>query len=128
MTLSAIIDCDPGHDDAMAILLGAHMLDLAGITTVHGNVPLSLTTLNARKVVELADITGVPIAAGMDRPLVRDAVHAPEVHGQTGMDGPELPAPSVEILEAHAVDFLYETAIRVENFHPILSITSTRLA
>ncbi len=114
MTLPAIIDCDPGHDDAMAILLGARTLEVRGITTVHGNVPLSLTTLNARKVVELAELTDIPIAAGMDRPLVRQAVHAPEVHGETGLDGPELPRPAVPIAEEHAVEFINRVAREVD--------------
>lgn len=114
MTLPTIIDCDPGHDDAMAILLGARTLDLKGITTVHGNVPLSLTTLNARKVVELAGLTDIPIAAGMDRPLVREAVHAPEVHGQTGLDGPELPDPQVGVVDEHAVEFINRVAQEVD--------------
>ncbi|HZD11041.1 MAG TPA: nucleoside hydrolase [Candidatus Binatia bacterium] len=130
MTIPAIIDCDPGHDDAMAILLGARVLDLKAITTVHGNVPLSLTTLNARKVVELAGLTNIPIAAGMDRPLVRQVVHAPEVHGQTGLDGPELPEPTVEIRQEHAVDYLYCTAKAVDNFHliPIGPLTNVAVA
>lgn len=130
MSIPAIIDCDPGHDDAMAILLGARVLDLKGLTTVHGNVSLSQTTLNARKIVELGDLTAIPIAAGLDRPLVRDVVHAPEVHGETGMDGPQLSEPSVEILHEHAVDFLYRTAQNVDNFHliPIGPLTNVAVA
>lgn len=110
MSIPVIIDCDPGHDDVMAILLAARTLDVKGITTVHGNAPLSLCTLNARKLVELAGLTHVPIAAGMDRPLVRAPLHAPEVHGQSGLDGPDLPDPTVAILNEHAVEFIYRTA------------------
>ena len=67
-----IIDCDPGHDDVMAILLGARTLDLKGITTVHGNASLDQTTRNARYTVEVADLTHVPIAAGLDNPMTAD--------------------------------------------------------
>ena len=130
MSIATIIDCDPGHDDAMAILLGARTLDLKGITTVHGNVPLSLTTLNARKVVEFAGLTGIPIAAGMDRPLVRDAIHAPEVHGESGLDGPELPEPTVAIVDEHAVEFIKRTAAEVDDLHlvPVGPLTNVAAA
>ena len=93
MSTAAIIDCDPGHDDVMAILLAARTLDLRGITTVHGNASLANTTQNARKTVEFAELTHIPIAAGMPRPLVREAHYAPEVHGESGLDGPTLPVP-----------------------------------
>ncbi len=130
MSIAAIIDCDPGHDDAMAILLGARTLDVKGITTVHGNVPLSLTTLNARKVVAFAGLNGVPIAAGMDRPLVREAIHAPEVHGQSGLDGPELPEPAVAIVDEHAVEFIKRTAAEVDDLHlvPVGPLTNVAAA
>ena len=88
MKPAAIIDCDPGHDDVMAILLGARVLDLRALTTVFGNASLEQTTRNARQTVEFAELTGIPIAVGMARPLVRDVRHAPEVHGETGLDGP----------------------------------------
>ena len=119
MSIPAIIDCDPGQDDAMAILFGGRTLDLKGITTVHGNVPLHLTTANARKIVELADLHHVPIAEGCDRPLVRKARHAEEVHGVTGLDGPDLPDPTVPLVEEHAVEFIYRTAMGVDNLHLI---------
>ncbi len=130
MPIPAIIDCDPGHDDAMAIMLGARTLELRGITTVHGNAPLSHTTLNARKLVELAELTHVPVAAGMDRPLIRNAVHAPEVHGKTGMDGPILPEPSVELDKRHAVDFILDMSRELSNLHllPIGPLTNIAVA
>ena len=130
MTIPAIIDCDPGHDDVMAILLGARTLDLKGITTVHGNAPLSLTTKNARKLAELADLTHIPIAAGLDRPLVREPSFAPEVHGQTGLDGPDLPEPTTPILSEHAVEFIYRTAKEVDDLHllPIGPLTNVAVA
>lgn len=130
MSIPTIIDCDPGHDDAMAILLGARLLDVKGITTVHGNVSLALTTQNARKLVELAGLTEIPIAAGMDRPLVREAVHAPEVHGNSGLDGPDLPDPTVPLAAEHAVDFIYRMAQEVDNLHlvPVGPLTNVAVA
>src|SRR5207245_11104962 len=87
------LDCDPGHDDAMAILLAAKRLDVVGITTVAGNQSIDKVTTNALKVVELAGLTHIPVAQGATYPLVRAPRHAPEIPGQTGLDGPELPAP-----------------------------------
>ncbi len=106
MRPAAIIDCDPGHDDVMAILLGARVLDLRGLTTVFGNVSLEQTTRNARQTVEFSNLTGIPIAAGTGRPLVREVTHAPEVHGETGLDGPTLAPPAVALAEEHATDFI----------------------
>ena len=90
-----ILDCDPGHDDAIAILLAAHHpdIELLAITTVAGNQSIEKTTLNALKVCSLADIRNVPVAMGMDRPLVRPAKHAPDIHGESGLDGPHIPEP-----------------------------------
>src|SRR3954454_19987437 len=101
---SVIIDCDPGHDDALAILLALRHLDVRAITAVHGNAPLSRTHVNARRILELAGRTDVPVAAGGDRPLVREAHFAPDVHGVTGLDGPDLPEPSMSLVDAHASD------------------------
>ena len=85
-----IIDTDPGQDDAVAILaaLACPELNVAGITSVAGNVPLSLTERNARIVCELAGRRDVPVFAGSDRPLKRKLVTAEHVHGRTGIDGP----------------------------------------
>ena len=115
MKPAAIIDCDPGHDDVMAILLGARVLDLRAITTVFGNVSLEQTTRNARQTLEFADLTGIPIAMGMAQPLVRDIRHAPEVHGETGLDGPVLAPPSISLVEEHATDVIIgEAGARVD--------------
>ncbi|PWG18247.1 nucleoside hydrolase [Salibaculum griseiflavum] len=109
-----IIDTDPGQDDAVAILLAlaAPELDLLGITAVAGNVPLELTQTNARKICELAGRTDVPVFAGCDRPLAHSLVTAEHVHGKTGLDGPELPEPTMPLQDQHAVDFLIETLRR----------------
>lgn len=105
-----ILDCDPGHDDAIAILLAAHHpeIELLAITTVAGNQSVEKTTHNALKVCSLAHIRDVPIAMGMDRPLVRHAKHAPDIHGVSGMDGPHIPEPTIELTHQHAVDLLID--------------------
>jgi inosine-uridine nucleoside N-ribohydrolase len=105
-----VLDCDPGHDDAIAILLAAHSprLKLEAITTVAGNQTVQKTARNALKVCSLAGIRDVPIAAGMDRPLVREQHIAAEIHGESGLDGPSLPEPDLELAPIHAVDLLIE--------------------
>lgn len=111
MTRKIIIDTDPGQDDAVAILLalGSPELEVLGITCVAGNVPLALTTRNARIVCELAGRRDVKIFAGCDRPLLRPLVTAEYVHGKTGLDGIALPEPTMALQDQHAVDFLIET-------------------
>jgi inosine-uridine nucleoside N-ribohydrolase len=103
-----LIDCDPGHDDAMALLLAlaSPELELLGVTTVHGNQTLDKTTANALRVLELAGRGDVCVAAGADRPLTREPRVAAQVHGESGLDGPDLPAPVGSPVEQHAVDFL----------------------
>jgi len=103
-----LIDCDPGHDDAMALLLAlaSPELDLLGVSTVHGNQTLPKTTANALRVLEFAGRVDVPVARGTDRPLVREPRVADHVHGETGLDGPELPPPAGAPVAEHAVDFL----------------------
>ncbi len=109
-----IIDTDPGQDDAVAILLAlaSPEIELLGITTVAGNVPLDLTTRNARAVCELAGRPDVPVHAGADAPLRRALVTAEHVHGRTGLDGADLPEPAMPVQEAHAADFVAETLRR----------------
>lgn len=107
-----IIDTDPGQDDAVAILLALASpedLDVIGITTVAGNVPLDLTTRNARIICELAGKPQTRIFAGCDRPLAHELVTAEHVHGKTGLDGPVLPDPTMPVEDQHAVDFLIDT-------------------
>lgn len=113
MPRKVIIDCDPGHDDALAILLahGSPEVELVAITTVAGNQTLDKTALNARRVCTLAGITGVPVAAGCDRPLLRDLVTAARVHGESGLDGAELPAPTVALASRHAVDLIVDAVM-----------------
>ena len=103
-----LLDCDPGHDDAIALLLAlaSPELELLGVTSVAGNQTLDKTTANALRVLEFVDRGDVPVAAGADRPLVREQTVASNVHGQTGLDGPDLPPPQTAPVEQHAVDFL----------------------
>jgi purine nucleosidase len=111
VTKPIILDCDPGHDDAMAILLarGCPDIDLLAITTVAGNQTLEKTTLNARRVCTAARIDDVPIYAGCDRPLLRPQIIAADVHGESGLDGPAFGEPTVPVADEHAVDFLVRT-------------------
>ena len=104
-----VLDCDPGHDDAIALLLAlaSPEVELLGVTTVAGNQTLEKTTANAIRVLEFVG-RDIPVAAGADRPLVRDQVVASNVHGETGLDGPDLPPAQASPLDQHAVDFLAE--------------------
>jgi purine nucleosidase len=113
MARKIIIDTDPGQDDAVAILLAlaSPELDVVGITAVAGNVPLHLTEKNARKVCELAGKPDTKVYAGAVRPLVRPLVTAEYVHGKTGLDGPDLPEPTMPLQAQHGVDFIIETIL-----------------
>jgi inosine-uridine nucleoside N-ribohydrolase len=105
-----LLDCDPGHDDAIAILLAARSpgIQLEAITTVAGNQTLEKTTRNALKVCSVAGIRDVPIAAGMDRPLVRPLRVAADIHGASGLDGPSLPEPDITPAPIQGVDLIIE--------------------
>lgn len=111
MSTPVIIDTDPGHDDAIAILLAlaSPELEVLGLTTVGGNSGLANTTRNALTVLEVAGRTDIPVAPGCDHPLVRPLHIAANVHGESGMDGPVLDPPSAKPIDAHAVDFMAET-------------------
>jgi inosine/uridine nucleosidase len=109
-----ILDCDPGHDDAMAILLahGSPEIELLAITTVAGNQTLDKTSLNARRVCTVARILDVPVAAGCDRPLTRALKTAAYIHGESGLDGPAFGEPTVPLDDRHAVDLIIESIMR----------------
>ncbi|MBY5825388.1 nucleoside hydrolase [Rhizobium leguminosarum] len=110
-----IIDTDPGQDDAAAIMLAfgcPDELEVLGITTVAGNVPLSLTSRNARIVCELCGRAETKVFAGADAPIARKLVTAEHVHGKTGLDGPDLDEPTMALQPGHAVDFIIETLRR----------------
>ncbi len=109
-----ILDCDPGHDDAVAIplaLASPDEIDLPGITAVAGNVPLRLTESNARRFCELAGRPQVKVFAGCDRPLLRKLRTAEAVHGSSGIQGADLPPPSMALQQEHAVDFIVRTCL-----------------
>jgi inosine-uridine nucleoside N-ribohydrolase len=108
LSTPVLIDCDPGHDDAIALLLAlaSPEVQLLGVTTVSGNQTLDKTTANAIRVLEFVGRGDVPVAAGADRPLVRERFVAAHVHGDSGLDGPALPPPEKAPEPDHAVDFL----------------------
>lgn len=97
--IPVIIDCDPGHDDVVALwlALGNPALDVRAVTTVGGNVPLPLTTMNARVALTVAGVNDVPIAAGASGPLLRELETAEWIHGENGLGGPELPTPTMPL-------------------------------
>jgi inosine-uridine nucleoside N-ribohydrolase len=107
-SIPVLLDCDPGHDDAIALLLAlsSPKLRLLGVTTVAGNQTLERTTANAIRILDHIGRADVPVAAGAPRPLVRERQVAADVHGETGLDGPDLPPPSREPVAEHAIDLI----------------------
>ncbi|HLI61465.1 MAG TPA: nucleoside hydrolase [Solirubrobacteraceae bacterium] len=108
-----VIDCDPGHDDAVALLVAAGdpRVELLGIATVAGNQTLDLVTRNALVVASVAGLTDVPIVAGAGCPLVRPLRTAPEIHGESGLDGPPPIEPAIEVTPGHGARFIAETVL-----------------
>jgi pyrimidine-specific ribonucleoside hydrolase len=123
-TLRVVLDCDPGHDDAMAILLAAATpaIELEAITTVAGNQTLEKVTLNARRVCSTAGITGVPVAAGCDRPLTRAPIVAGDIHGASGLDGVDWDEPRVPVDPRNGVDLIIERAAADERPLTIVAV------
>lgn len=132
MSEDLLIDCDPGHDDAMALLLAAaaEAVDLTAVTTVAGNQTIEKTTRNALRVLTLAERTDVPVARGMAKPLVRDQVTAGWVHGESGLDGATLPKPTVDSIDTHAIETIVETAAESGALHiaPVGPLTNIAVA
>jgi inosine-uridine nucleoside N-ribohydrolase len=114
--IPVLVDCDPGQDDALALLLAlaSPELELLSVTTVAGNQTLAKVTDNAIRVLELAGRGDLPVAAGADRPLARELVTAADAHGETGLDGPELPPARGRPVDRHAVDFLAELVLSAD--------------
>lgn len=119
-----LLDCDPGHDDAIALLLAVASpeIDLIGVTTTYGNQTLEKTTANALRVLDLAGRPDVPVASGAAQPLVRDPVVAAHVHGESGLDGPALAEPSRSVGSDDAVTF---TAERIGAAPEALTLVAT---
>lgn len=134
MTEKVLLDCDPGHDDAMAIILAAGhpAIDLLAITTCAGNQTLEKVTRNALAVCAVAGLTDVPVAAGAAGPLVRAQTVAPDIHGESGLDGPVLPEPGQELDPRHGVDLIVDVLMEHEpgtvNLVPTGPLTNVALA
>ena len=112
-----IIDCDPGQDDAVALFLAMSSpdeLDILGVTTVAGNVPLELTQRNARMMCDIAGLTDLPVYAGCERPMVLEPITAEYIHGNTGIDGVDVFEPDTPLQQDHAVDFIIDTLLAAE--------------
>ena len=124
-----LLDCDPGHDDAIAIVAAARHADLVGITTVAGTAPLERTTHNAMVMRDLLAID-VPVHAGSHRPLVNDPRSSPSIHGASGLDGVELPDPTTPLDGTDAVGFIIETCRATEGVWlvPVGPLTNIALA
>ncbi|MCT8662853.1 nucleoside hydrolase [Glaesserella parasuis] len=121
MRKKIILDCDPGHDDAIAILLayGNPDIDLLAVTTVVGNQTLEKVSRNALAIAEIANIRGIPFAKGAIRPLVREVEVAPSIHGESGLDGPVLPEATQQHVTQHAVQLIIDLIMS----HPEKTIT-----
>jgi inosine-uridine nucleoside N-ribohydrolase len=130
VTTPLILDCDPGHDDAIALLLAlaSPEIELVGVTTVHGNQTLEKTTDNALRVLAFAGREDIPVAAGADGPLERELHVAAHVHGESGLDGPEVPERASEPVDRHAVDFLLEHVTPETVLVPVGPLTNVALA
>ncbi len=108
-----LIDCDPGHDDMIAIMLAcaSDKLKVTGITTVAGNQEGEKTFNNALKILTLISQEDVPVARGFDKPILQELVTTPEIHGVSGLDGTDLPIPEVKPSPLHAVEFIIKTLL-----------------
>lgn len=129
MTPRVLLDCDPGHDDAMAIVAAARYAELVGITTVAGNAPLERTTRNALVMRDLLGLD-VPVHSGSARPLVAEPHAAAFVHGDSGLDGAELPAPTTPLDGTDAVGFIIRMCRSVDDLWlvPVGPLTNIALA
>lgn len=123
-----ILDCDPGHDDAFAMMLAVQHLDVLGITTIGGNCTLENVTNNALKVLEVLGREDIPVFSGHSCPLTVPLVTAPQFHGDSGMDGPVLPEPKIKAQDKHAVDFIVETIMNTDDVTLIATGPLTNIA
>lgn len=123
-----ILDCDPGHDDAFAIMLAVQNLEVLGITTIGGNCTLENVTKNALKVLEVLERTDIPVYPGHSCPMTVPLVTAPQFHGETGLDGPVLPEPKAKPQSRHAVDFIVDTVMNTDDVTLIATGPLTNIA
>ena len=114
MALNVVVDCDPGHDDAIALMVAHRFANVVGISTVCGNAPLADTSRNALALTELAG-WDTPVYSGAAAPLAGEPLHARHVHGETGLGGAGLPEPTRELAGTDAVGFLLETSKRIDD-------------
>lgn len=136
MTKKIILDCDPGHDDAIAMLLafGNPEIELLAVTTVVGNQTLAKVTRNALSVARIANMQGIPFAAGSPRPLIREVEVAETIHGESGLDGPRLPEPDPRLTldPRHAVNVIIDTIMaqppKTVTLVPTAGLTNIALA
>lgn len=121
-----IIDCDPGHDDAIALILAAKAdeIQILGVTTVSGNSELYNTTRNARRILDYTGFTDIDVYPGCDRPMLREAFRLTGaiIHGEDGLGGPKIPAPVTPVKDEHAVDYIIRT-LRDSDERIILIVT-----
>ncbi len=123
-----ILDCDPGHDDAFAIMLACSHFNVLGITTVGGNGYLPNVTRNALQVLEVLGKTEIPVYPGHAGPAIQELTIADNVHGSSGMDGPHLPEPTISAQSEHAVDFIVRSAMNEEDLILIATGPLTNIA
>jgi purine nucleosidase len=117
MVRRIILDCDPGQDDAVALLLAMaspEELEILGITTVAGNVSLELTQRNARMMCDIAGKTEMPVYSGCAQPMLRESITAEHIHGRTGIDGVDIFEPKTALQDRHAVEFIIETLLAAD--------------
>ena len=122
-----ILDCDPGHDDAIAIMMAGRHCDVLGITTVGGNVPLELTTRNALLSTQIYDLA-IPVHKGIANPLNMPPVHAPDIHGESGLGGPVLPGLKRDLASKEAIRFIIDTARMHDDLHLVVTGPLTNIA
>lgn len=124
MKIPVLFDCDPGHDDAIALLMAfaSDRFDIKTVTVTGGNQTLVKTLRNARRILSFASITGPVLAAGCDKPLFRELEIAPQVHGDSGLDGPYLPESDYPVDPRHAVEVMREC---LEKYSEKMTIIAT---
>ena len=125
---SFIIDCDPGHDDAVAIVVAAHHLNVIGLTTVFGNSSIENTTRNALDILDGAGFEHIPVAAGASGPLIGQTKTGEAIHGKSGLDGATLPTSTRQAIEQDAADFIIQASHEHDDLVIIAVAPETNLA